>query len=93
MGYNSPWGSKELDMTERHHFHFLIISAVKNPPATKEIQLQSLGQEDPLEREWQPTPVFLPGKRRSLEGSSPRDHKESDMTEQLNNNSNYPTNL
>ena len=24
--------------------------------------IQSLGQEDPLERKWQPTPVFLPGK-------------------------------
>ena len=23
--------------------------------------VQSLGQEDPLEEEWQPTPVFLPG--------------------------------
>ena len=33
-----------------------------------------LGREDPLEREWQPTLVFLPGKshgRRSLTGDSP----------------------
>ena len=37
-------------------------------------------------RQWQPTPVLLPGKshgRRSLVGCSPRGHKESDMTEQL----------
>ena len=27
----------------------------------QEIQILSLGQEDPLEEEWQPTPVFLPG--------------------------------
>ena len=36
---------------------------VKNPPAMQEPQetrVQSLGQEDPLEKEWQPTPVFLP---------------------------------
>ena len=26
-------------------------SAVKNPPATQETQVQSLGREDPLERE------------------------------------------
>ena len=36
---------------------------------------------------WQPTPVFLPGEshgQRSLEGYSPWDCKESDMTEWLN---------
>ena len=35
------------------------------------------------------TPVFLPGKsqgQRSLAGSSPWGHKESDMTERLKNN-------
>ena len=34
---------------------------------------------------WQPTPVFLPGEshgQRSLVGSSPWGHKESDMTEE-----------
>jgi len=25
-------------------------------------QIPSLGQEDPLEKEWQPTPVSVPGK-------------------------------
>ena len=38
----------------------------------------------PWRREWQPTPVFLPGKshgQKSLVGSSPWGHKESDMTE------------
>ena len=37
-------------------------------------------------RNWQPTPVFLPGKfhgQRSLAGYSPWGHKELDMTEQL----------
>ena len=40
----------------------------------------------PWRREWQPTPVFLPGEfhgQRSLEGYSPWGLKESDMTEQL----------
>ena len=40
--------------------------------------------EDPLEYEWQPNPVFLPGKfqgQRSLAGYSLWDHKELDMTE------------
>ena len=40
---------------------FLAGSMVKNLPAMRETWIQSLGQEDPLEREWQPTPVFLPG--------------------------------
>ena len=35
---------------------------VKNLSAVQETQVQSLGQEDLLEKEWLPTPVFLPGK-------------------------------
>ena len=40
----------------------------------------------PWRREWQPTPVFLPGEsqgQRRLVGYSPWGHKESDTTEQL----------
>ena len=43
----------------------------------------------PWRREWLPTPVFLPGEfhgQRSLAGYSPCGHKESDMTQRLNNN-------
>ena len=64
----------------------LVVQIVKNLPAMWEIQVQSLGQEDSLEKGWQPTPVFLPGKphgQRSLVGDSPWSHKESDMTERL----------
>ena len=46
--------------------------------------VQSLGQEDPLEKEMAPTPVFLPGKfygQRSLAACRPQGFKESDMTE------------
>ena len=40
----------------------------------------------PWRREWQPTPVFLPGEfhgQRSLVGYSPWNHKELDTTEEL----------
>ena len=40
----------------------------------QERQIQSLGQEDPWRRKWQPTPVFLPGEshgQRSLAGYGP----------------------
>ena len=38
------------------------------------MQVQSLSQEDPLEKEWQPTQVFLPREshgQRNLAGYSP----------------------
>ena len=50
---------------------------------TKETQVQSLGQEDPWSRKWQPAPVFLPGNfhgQRSLAGYCPWGLKESDTT-------------
>ena len=50
--------------------------------------VQSLGQEIPWRRKWQPTPEFLTGKsheQRSLAGCSPWGGKESDTTERLNN--------
>ena len=56
---------------------------VKNPPAKQETQVRSLDQEDPWRREWQPTPVFLPGishGQRSLAGYHPWGRKESDTT-------------
>ena len=46
-------------------------SAVKNLPAMQDTRAQSLGREDPLEKGWQPTPVFFPGEsqaQRSLAG-------------------------
>ena len=47
---------------------------VKKLPAMWEMLVRSPGQEDPLEKEWQPTPEFLPGEshgQRSLVGYSP----------------------
>ena len=51
-----------------------------------ETWVRFLGGEDPLEREWLPTPVCLPGEfygQRSLEGYSPWGRKGLGMTEQL----------
>ena len=53
---------------------FPVAQTVKNLPEMQEMGVRSLGWEDPLEREWQPTPVFLPGEsheQRSLAGYSP----------------------
>ena len=47
---------------------------VKNLPEMWDTQVRSLGREDPWRREWQPTPIFLPGEfygQRSLAGYSP----------------------
>ena len=49
----------------------LVGQSVKNLHARQETQVQSLGREDPLRREWLPTPVVLPGQshgQRSLGG-------------------------
>ena len=57
---------------------------LKNLPAMQESWVRSPGS--PWKREWQLTPVFLPGEfhgQRSLVGYSPRGRKESDATGQL----------
>ena len=51
----------------------LMAQLVKNLPAMWETWVRSLGQENPLERGWQPSPVFLPEEfhgQRSLAGYS-----------------------
>ena len=53
---------------------------------TQETWVRSLGQADPQNRKWQPTPASLPRRsrgQRSLLGYSPWEHKQSDMTEWL----------
>ena len=50
------------------------------------MQFRSLVGKIPWNRNWQPTPGFLPGKfhrQRSLAGCSPWDRKELDMSEQI----------
>ena len=65
----------------------LVAQLVKNLPAKQETWVRSLGREDPLEKEMQPTPELLPGEfhgQRSWAGCSPWGLKESDTTVQLN---------
>ena len=67
----------------------LVVQLVKNLPAVQETWVQSLDQEDPLEKGMATTPVFLPGEfhgQRSLVGYSPWGHKELDTTERLMHN-------
>ena len=65
-----------------------LAQTVKNLTAVWGTWVWFLGWEDPLEREWQPTPVFLPGEfqgHRSLASFSLWGRKELDTTEQLTN--------
>ena len=54
MGY-SPWDCKELYVTATKHstqaFVTLVAQMVKRLPAMQETRVQSLGREDPLEKE------------------------------------------
>ena len=62
----------------------LVAQRLKRLLVMWETRVQSLGWEDPLEKKWQPAPVFLPGEslgRRNLVGYSPRGRKELDTTE------------
>ena len=61
-----------------------VAQMVKNLPVMQETQIWSLGQEDPLEKGMQPTPVLLPGEfqgQMSLVGCRLWGHTESDTTE------------
>ena len=55
-----------------------VVQLIQNLPAntikTEKMRVQTLGLEDPLERKWQSTPAFFPGKthgQRSLADCSP----------------------
>ena len=64
----------------------LVARTVKRLPTVRETSVWSLGREDPLEKELEPNPIFLPGKShglRKLVGYSPWGHKELDTTEWL----------
>ena len=57
-----------------------MVQVIKNLPAMQQTWVRFLGREDPLEKEMQSTPIFLPGKShglRSLAGP------ESDMIEHI----------
>ena len=63
-----------------------VAQMIKNLPVMQEAWVWSLGQEGPLEKGMQPTPVFLPEEfhgQRSLVGYSPWGRKEPDTTKTL----------
>ena len=64
---------------------FLVAQMVKHLPTMRETWVQSLGWEDPLEKEMATHSSTLAWKIpwRILVGYSPRGRKESDMTERL----------
>ena len=62
----------------------LVVQTINDLPAMQEIQVQSLGQEDFMEKGMTATPGFFPGEsqgQRSLAGYSPSGCKELDTTE------------
>ena len=64
----------------------LVAQTVKSLPAMRETRFDPRVRKIPWRREWQPTPVLLPGKShgwRSLAGYSPCGLKELDTTERL----------
>ena len=64
----------------------LVAQRLKHLPPTRETQVRSLGQDDPLAEEMATHSSILAGEShgwRSLVGYSPRGRKESDMTERL----------
>ena len=64
----------------------LVAQRLKRLPARQETQVQSLGREDPLEKEMATHSSILAWRipwTESLVGYSPRGRKESDTTEQF----------
>ena len=62
----------------------LVAQMVKKLPAMQEICFNPRVKKIPWRREWQPTPLSLPGEshgQRTLVGYSLRSCKDSDMTE------------
>ena len=85
-GRDAPAQASKFQCGRRLTWVSLVAQLVKNPPAVQETWVRSLGWEDPLRREWQPTPGFLPGEshgQRSLAGCSPRGHNHEMMSHVL----------
>ena len=79
--WETPWSLAVISLSVSP-----VAQTVKNLPAIQGPWVWSLGQEDPLEKERQPNPIFLPGEfygQRSLVHYSPWGCKESKSNEQL----------
>ena len=77
---NTPEGRGHTQVASRPQLLPKVALMVKNLPAMQETWVSSLGREDSMGEEWQPTPVFLPRephRQRSIVGS-----KELNTTEE-----------
>ena len=86
LTFQNSWDQMEARLLLRASQVALVVKTCLPMQETQEAWVRSLGWEDPLEKGWQPTPVFLSGEshgQRSLEGYSPQGRKESDTTERL----------
>ena len=90
---NYPLRRKMVLGKREKNFSLSLLIYTKNLSAIQETWIQAWGGEDALEKEMAPHSSIPAGKshgQRSWNGCSPRSHKESDTTEQLNNkNSTY----
>ena len=59
--FQNCWPGDKGSFVISDKLDFPVVQRVKNLPATQETWVWSLGQEDPLEMDWQSTLVFLPG--------------------------------
>ena len=76
-------------MAEWWQMELLVVQMVKNFSAMQRHRFNPWIRKIPWRREWQPTPVYLPGEshgQRRLVGYSLLDLKELDMTEQPTQN-------
>ena len=89
-----PFLAWELFLSSWPRLDFLGGSVVKNQLANgrrrRRCGFSPCVWKIPWRRNWQPTPVFLPGEShgwKSLEGYNPRGHKEADTPERLSTHS------
>ena len=83
--------SNDIDIVKNTFYFGSIWSFLSTRIRCSSAGVQSLGQEDPLEKKWQPILIFLPGKshgQRNLAVYNYGVAKEFDMTRWLNNNKN-----
>ena len=80
------WKTRQtlLECNDKDFPDFPVAQTVKRLPTMQETRFSPWVGKIPWRREWQPTPVFLPGEFhgwRSLAGYRAWSCKESDMTE------------
>ena len=68
-GEGNGYPLKGTGYPHQYSWASLVAQLVKNPPATWETLVQSLGLEVPLEKGRLPTPVFWPGEFHGLYSS------------------------